>query len=506
MLAYFVIVLILLWILWTWNQRKGFPPGPWNLPIVGYLPWLDPLAPHVTLTELGKKYGPIYGIYLGSVYTVVLSDHKLIRKVLAKESTTGRAPLYLTHGIMQGYGLICAEKGLWKDQRKFVFGCLKQLGVPKISGKRDKLEARIMDEVMDLINYIRALKGDDEDDITLDPGSTLKHNLGSLMNQLVFGKSFGRNEKLWKWLIYLQEEGTKRIGIAGPLNFLPFLRFVPKFKRSMAFLVDGQRETHKIYTKIIEEQAESLRHLRENDENYQPNNVLQAFLLEKEKRIGDVSEKFYSNAQFLHLLADLFGAGLDTTLTTLRWYLLYMANYPQIQKKLQEEIDQIVGSRRISIDDMNNMPYTEACLAEIQRIRSVVPTGIPHGALEDIEIEGYRIPKGTMIVPLQWAIHMNEETWKDPEDFEPSRFLNEEGRFVKDEALIPFQTGKRMCVGDELAKIILFLFTTSVLQEFFIEPANNVKLDSIGECGITLTPKDYRLTFKIRKDKSVTDY
>lgn len=119
-----------------------------------------------------------------------------------------------------------------------------------------------------------------------------------------------------------------------------------------------------------------------------------------------------------------------------------MANYPQVQKKVQEEIDQIIGDKKPSMDDLNNMPFTEATLAEVQRIRTVVPTGIPHGALEDTEIEGYRIPKGTMIVPLQWAVHMNEKTWNNPKDFDPTRFLNEEGRFVKHEAFIPFQTGK----------------------------------------------------------------
>lgn len=86
----------------------------------------------------------------------------------------------------------------------------------------------------------------------------------------------------------------------------------------MTFLVDGQRETHETYRKIVRHQVESLQKLRENDANYQADNVIHAFLLEKEKREGDVTEKFYSNEQFFHLLADLFGAGLDTTLTTLR--------------------------------------------------------------------------------------------------------------------------------------------------------------------------------------------
>lgn len=86
----------------------------------------------------------------------------------------------------------------------------------------------------------------------------------------------------------------------------------------MTFLVDGQRETHKTYMEIVEEQAKLLQESRQADENYQPDNVLQAFLLEKEKREGEATEKFYSNEQLVHLLADLFGAGLDTTMTTLR--------------------------------------------------------------------------------------------------------------------------------------------------------------------------------------------
>lgn len=104
MLLYCTVVVISL-LLCFCKRRRGLPPGPWGLPIVGYLPWLNPENPHLTLTELSKEYGPIYGIYLGSVYTVVLTDYKMIRRVLAKELATGRAPLYLTHGIMKGNGM-----------------------------------------------------------------------------------------------------------------------------------------------------------------------------------------------------------------------------------------------------------------------------------------------------------------------------------------------------------------------------------------------------------------
>lgn len=104
-----VLLFLILFVLGYWIFKKlkewqELPPGPWGLPVVGYLPFLNPRQPHKTLTDLSKRYGPIYGIQMGNIYAVILSNHKLIREAFAKENFSGRAPLFLTHGIMKGNG------------------------------------------------------------------------------------------------------------------------------------------------------------------------------------------------------------------------------------------------------------------------------------------------------------------------------------------------------------------------------------------------------------------
>lgn len=217
------------------------------------------------------------------------------------------------------------------------------------------------------------------------------------------------------------------------------LRFIPKYKRTLDFLMGGKLKTHKVYQSLIDEQAKILNGKNEGD----CKNIIQAFLVEREKKkeSNDPAIQFYNDQQFYHLLADVFGASLDTTLTTLRWFFLFMAAFPHEQTQMQEELDAVLNGRCPTLEDMSALPFTEAAIAEAQRIRSVVPLGIPHGSLDDTKIEDYEIPKGTMIVPLQWALHMDPKYWVNPELYNPGRFLDAEGKFFKPDYFMPFQTG-----------------------------------------------------------------
>ena len=148
--------------------------------------------------------------------------------------------------------------------------------------------------------------------------------------------------------------------------------------------------------------------------------------------------------QLVQVIGDLFTAGAETTSTTLRWGFIYLLHYPEVQQKLQDEIEQVIGSsRNPSMADRSNMPFTEAYLTELQRIADIIPFGVPHATTEDVTFRGYHIPKGTQVWPNLHYVHHNEETWGDPEVFKPERFLDDDGKFQKPENVLPFSIGKR---------------------------------------------------------------
>ncbi|EFN88283.1 Cytochrome P450 306a1 [Harpegnathos saltator] len=383
--------------------------------------------------------------------------------------------------------LICAEGDLWKDQRRFAAGCLRNLGMVKFGFRRDKMEERILAVVNECLSKLSSRMADGG----IDPLETLHHCMGNLMNDLVFGKIYEEDDETWRWLRHLQEEGVKHIGVAGPLNFLPFLRFLPRYGKMMESLIDGKLKSHRFYQTIIDEHR-----ARPN----KTDSFLAAFDKEMRNKTDAGDAGYFTRPQFHHLLSDIFGAGVDTTLTTLRWFLLFMAVYPDEQRKVSDELmGHLMGQRQPCLADRTVLIRLEAAISETQRLRSVTPVGIPHGTIQDTQIGDYDVPKGSMVIPLQWAIHTDPSYWHEPLSFKLERFIAQDGSLARPEAFLPFQTGKRMCVGDELARMILFLFAARILHTFVISMPPDTHVDLDGECGITLVPKPHRLLFTARQ-------
>jgi len=106
---------------------------------------------------------------------------------------------------------------------------------------------------------------------------------------------------------------------------------------------------------------------------------------------------------------------------------------------------------------------------EVLRFSTIIPVGVGHRVMEDVQFHGYTFPKGTLILPNIYAVHFDSKIWGDPEIFRPERFLSQDGLTLKkNDNLIPFGTGKRTCLGFNLALDQIFLLMTCVLQRFDI--------------------------------------
>nr|XP_014339337.1 PREDICTED: steroid 17-alpha-hydroxylase/17,20 lyase-like [Latimeria chalumnae] len=208
-----------------------------------------------------------------------------------------------------------------------------------------------------------------------------------------------------------------------------------------------------------------------------------------------------SDDHVLMTVADAFGAGVETTATVLRWTIAFLLHHPEVQQRIQEEIDDKIGpDRHLTLMDRGKLPYLESTLNEVLRIRPVTPLLIPHVALEDTSIGEYFIPKGTRVIVNMWSIHHDPQEWTDPEEFKPDRFLDSNGLQISLPSFIPFGAGPRVCVGESLAKIELFLFASRLLQCFtFRNPPGAPLPDLEGKYGLVLQPKEYRVCILDRR-------
>ncbi|XP_011385807.1 cytochrome P450 2B11-like [Pteropus vampyrus] len=467
------------------KAHGSLPPGPRPLPFFGNVLQMGRRGLLKFLLQQRDKYGDVFTVYLGSKPVVMLCGIDSIREALVDqaEAFSGRGRIAAVDRVFQGYGVFFANGESWRALRRFSLAAMRDFGM----GKRS-VEERIQEEAQSLLQKLRNSQG------ALQDPTFLFHSItANIICSIVFGKRFAYSDPEFLRLLDLFYQSFALIS-SFPSQMLEFL---PDIFKSIQ---GTQRQIYRNLEEVKTFIGRSVEKHRETLDPSAPQDLIDTYLLRMDKEKSDPASEF-QQANLIHTVLSLFFAGTETTSTTLRYGFLLMLKYPHIAERVHKEIDQVIGSHRPpALADRAKMPYTDAVLHEIQRFADLVPIGVPHKVTKDTYFRGYMIPQGTEVYPILNSALYDPRYFETPDTFNPDHFLDASGAVKKNEAFIPFSIGKRICVGESIARAELFLFFTTILQNFSV--ASPVAPEDIDltprETGVGKLPPVYQIHFLSR--------
>ncbi|XP_020291003.1 probable cytochrome P450 303a1 isoform X2 [Pseudomyrmex gracilis] len=513
---------------------------------------------------LCKKYGPVVGLKIGSDRMVILNNLESIRAMLTNEDCDGRptGPIYQARTWGTRKGLIVVDERLWMEQRRFVLRHLREFGFGRTdmafiiqdevielvqyfkkllqdshsykiqntvtvnnnnnnnnkAGKiymlqkdsennliSNKTELNVIknessnwkswtaaDLYMKAENYEEVKRASESTGIIMHMDDAFGVTVLNTLWRMMASKRYDYGDKE---LVYLQRILTKllkEIDMTGaPFSHFPFLRFIaPELSGFKSFI-----NVHKELWAFLKEE---LHNHKNTFVPSAPRDLMDVYLTALNSK--DCSDTF-SESQLLAVCMDLFMAGSETTSKALSFGFLYLIMFPEVQRKAQEEIDKVLGRDRFpTLDDRPKMPYVQAIVLESLRMFMGRTMNVPHRALRDTSIMGYKIPKDTMLV-VNFNMVLMDESWGDPEDFRPERFLDCSGKIVMPDKYFPFSIGRHRCMGDTLARSNIFVITAALLQTFNFSVVPGEPQPSVQDFmdGVTASPKPYKALISLRK-------
>ncbi|KAL0099680.1 hypothetical protein PUN28_019821 [Cardiocondyla obscurior] len=466
------------------QKRKSFP-GPFPWPFIGNRYYLQKLTrelggQHIAFHELGRIYNSgIIRLRLGSKDTIVVTDSKLIHEICLNEKYDGRP--WNTFIQLRNMGL---RKGItmndgseWKELRVWSVRALKNVGFAKQA---------MMDLIVDEMTLILEKLGNGG---VRQIRSAIAPAVINVLWMLVTGQKASENlSSLQKFIDMLDRRAQIFDMTGGILSTFPWIRYVAPEMSGYNILVTLNNELKRFLMDTINEHKK--RYVKGNEADFIDMFLHEMYNSEEQRDKGVV----FSDDNLLVTLIDFFIAGTNNTTSMLDIVFLQMANHQDVQRKLHQEIDAVVGDRFPHPEDRFKMPFTEAILTECQRMWNVTPVIGPRRVLSNTILDGYTIPKNTTILMNLYSNNMDPEVFPDPSSFRPERYINENGDFQPSDNVILFGKGKRRCPGEILAKSAIFLLFIGVMQKYRLLPIPGKRsIEMKLSTGLTLTPKPYEM-------------
>ncbi|NWU76748.1 CP2J2 protein, partial [Onychorhynchus coronatus] len=460
-------------------MRRQFPPGPTPYPFFGNLLQMNFKIHHEHLKKMAKIYGNVFTLWVSNSPVIVLHGFQAVKEGLTvhAEDVAGRPTTVFFHLMTHGNGVMFSNGHLWKQQRRFGLATMRKMGV----GKKFQ-ESRLQEEASHLVECLQKTNGK-----PLDPTLPVVHAVANVICSVIFGHRFSTDDENFHRLI---ESIGSITAFANSISFFvyevsPWLasNFLAPFKKSKSNL--------DFVKALLAKELESHKEKRKSAENQ---NFIDYYLAEIHKTKGD-ADATYDEENLIQTIFDLIIAGTETTATTLCWALLFMVVYPDIQEKVQKELDAVLGCSHVfCYEDRKKLPYTNAVVHEIQRFSNIILIALPRLSLKDTELLGYHVPKNTVIVANIDSVLSDPGKWETPDQFNPGHFLDKDGNFVNREAFLPFSIGQRVCMGELLARIELFIVFSTLLQAFtFTLPEGVKEVSTKFVFGSTMKPPPYQL-------------
>jgi len=484
---------------WVWLRM---PPGPTPLPFLGNKLQLPKSKPWIQFQEWSKKYGPIFTVWIGRRPTIIISDPNIAAELMEKRSIK-----YSSRPRMVAMGEI-----LWDNASILVQPYGKEWSV-----RRKLLHQALTPRALRVYEPVQTAEASRLCCQLLESPENWEKLLERFTSSIVFCVAYGhRIDSLNAEVI---RQRFQFMHVAASLNVpgkylvesFPILKHIPDSLAPWKADIKAKgRKEAAANMALVDLVRSDLAGAKGRGDDI-PDSLCKLLLELREKEHIPLSDRDFS-----YIPASLFGAGSDTTASTLCTAFLALVTHPETLHAAHKELDAVVGpDRSPTFADEANLPYIRAMVKEVLRWRPVaVLGGTPHASTEDDRYEGYYIPSGTTVLGNSWAINLNEEYYPNAHHFDPTRFLDD-ALAQRSKAPTPltgkahpsksghssFGWGRRICPGASLAENSVYIALAKMLWAFDIQPKHGVSYNTFAYTeGFNIRPQSFACEIKIRSE------